>query len=114
MEIKEITFDEFRRFGTNVFARHGVKVVKIRGKHGKYVNIYYHDRKDDLYTRDGDILIDKLGKRFRECRLCGSLECVRFIVPFDGSIQAGSYCLRCRKKHSIMDVKDAKRYNKIL
>jgi len=114
MKIKEITFDEFRRFGLNVFDRHPERVLRIRGQHGRYVNMYYHDRKDDLYTRDGDVLIDKLGKRIRECRLCGSLERVVFVVPYDGSIDAGSYCYRCRRKHSIMDVKDAKRYNKIL
>lgn len=97
-----------------VFERHHATVLRIRGRHMKYVNMYYHDYKDDLYQRDGDVLIDELGKRIRECRLCGSLQRVRFIVPFDGSIVAGSYCLRCRKKHSIMDVQDAKRYNKIL
>lgn len=106
--------DEFRRYGLNSFERNNAKVLRIRGRYHRYVNMYVHDRRDDLYERDGDVLIDKLGKRIRECRLCGSLERVVFVVPFDGSIEAGSYCYRCRRKHSIMDVKDAKRYNKIL
>jgi len=115
MEIKEVSFDEFRRFGLNTFARNKAKALRIRGRHMRYANLYYHDSKDDLFVgRDGDVLIDKLGKRIRECRLCGSLERVRFTVPYDGSIEAGSYCYRCRVKHSILDVKDAKRYNKIL
>jgi len=77
--------------------------------------MYYHDSKDDLFVaREGDILIDKLGRRVRECRLCGSLNHVKFVVPYDGSVDPGGYCYRCRRKHGIMDVKDAKRYGKIL
>lgn len=115
MEIKEVSFDEFRRFGLNTFGRNNAKVLRIRGKGMRYVNMYYHDEKDDLYIKkEGDILIDKLGKRVRECRLCGSLRYVKFIVPYDGSAEPGGYCYRCRKKLGLMDVKDAKRYGKIL
>ena len=114
MEIKEVPFEDFRKWGMNVFERHNSKVIRIRGKGMRYANMYYHDEKDDLFKRDGDILIDKEGHRIRECRVCGSLTRVKFVVPYDGSVAPGGYCYACRRKYSIMDIKDAKRYNKIL
>lgn len=112
--MERITFKEFHQKGLKIFEILKTDKIRVQGWGSRYVNVYLHDEKDELYEREGDVLIDKLGKRFRECRLCGSLCKVRYIVPYDGSIQPGGYCLNCRRRHSIMDVKDAKRYGKIL
>lgn len=88
--------------------------VTVNYKGYKYMTVSFHDRKEEYFKKDGDVLIDDLGMRFRECRICGSLYHVRYIVPYDGAMEPGAYCYRCRKKYSLMDVKDAKRYGKIL
>jgi hypothetical protein len=112
--MKEVRWSEFRAHGFGTFARHGVKELKLVDGRGKrWINMYIHDNKDDM-TREGYVLIDKAGKKFKECILCGSMYRVRYIVPYDGAATPGAYCWRCRRKRSLMDIKDAKRYGKIL
>lgn len=111
--MKEVSLTKFKDHSLQLFGKDKKLRVNVRG--GKYILMFLHDIKDDMFVeRDGDVLIDKHGKRFRECRLCGSLWNVRYIIPYDGSKEPGPYCYYCRRKHSIMDVKDAKRYGKIL
>ena len=113
--LKEVTLTEFRRKSFKIFDELGVDKIRVRSSRSSlYFNVYLHDEKDDYFDRDGDVLIDQYGKRFRECRLCGSIHNVKFVVPYDGSYTPGAYCYYCRRKHSIMDIEDAKRYDKIL
>jgi len=105
---------EFKKHGFKVFEYHNTDRLKVEGFKGQYMNVFLHNKRDEKYTKEGDVLIDKFGNRQEMCRMCGSLHNLRYVVPYDGSAPAGTYCYYCRRKHSIMDVEDAKRYNKIL
>lgn len=110
--MKETNWSRFMRLLPEYFKSE--KKMKVTYGAHKYMTVYFHDSKDDYFQRDGDVLIDDLGRRFRDCRLCGSLWGVRYIIPYDGAMEPGAYCRRCRKNHSLMDIKDAKRYGKVL
>jgi hypothetical protein len=112
--MKEIKLSEFKRHGLNVFKNHDTNKLRVLSTKGRYINMFLHNKRDEEWEKEGDVLINKAGKKFRECKLCGSIHRVRYIVPYDGSAAAGAYCYYCRRKHSLMDVKDAKRYSKIL
>ena len=67
-KLKEVTIEDLRRFGFGLFKREGVDKLKITAKRGtKYINMYMHDTRDEEYKREGSVLIDKQGKRFKEC-----------------------------------------------
>lgn len=114
-QLEEVSLTEFKRKAFKIFDELGVDKIRVRsGRSSLYLNVYLHDEKDDYFDRDGDVLIDKMGNRFQECRLCGSIHNIKYVVPYDGSKTPGAYCYNCRRKHSIMDIKDAKRYGKVL
>lgn len=86
----------------------GTEKVKVKFGDGSYFVATY-------YTP----IAERKGKRIRkgierhECYKCSNLDKVRFVVPFDANYMPGYYCLKCRKKYDILDIRDAKRYGKI-
>lgn len=103
-------FETLRELGTDK--------IRVRfGRRGAYANVYMHWAwEDDMGYKKGQDYIEGAHskKKFYFCEICGGLQLVRFVVPYDGSRPPGHYCYRCRKKNSIMDIKDATRYNKVL
>lgn len=113
--MKEVPLSEFKRRSFKIFDDLGVDRLRVRSRGSSlYLNVYIHDEKDDWWEDKGDAWVDKTGKMFKKCRLCKSIHNIKYVVPYDASFAPGAYCYRCRKKHSIMDVKDAKRFGKIL
>ncbi len=56
----------------------------------------------------------KPGRITGNCSFCGFVYRVRYIIPYDLRMPPGLYCRKCREKYSLIDIKDAQRYNKIL
>jgi len=112
--MKKIGIDDFKKRGYKIFEIMGTDQLRIVGREGRYINMFYHNTRDEEWKKEGEYLITKEGKKFLECSRCGSIHRVRYTIPYDGSCAPGAYCYYCRKKYSIMDIKDAKRYGKVL
>lgn len=111
--------DFARKNPIKVLKERGVDRIRVKyGVKGAYFNVYYHPYwEDDMAYEKHDwfVLDKKTGKKRIYCELCKTSSWrTRFIVPYDGSYPPGYYCYKCRRKYSIMDIKDAKRYNKVL
>lgn len=95
----------------------GEKKIRVKFRNGSYLNIYYHSKwSGDLGYNEKDGFIEGVytKKRLPLCAICGGPWNMRYIIPYDGIRAPDHYCGYCRKKHSIMDIKDAKRHGKIL
>jgi hypothetical protein len=115
--MKEIRFRDFSKRPIRYFKLYGDKLRVLFGVRGGYFNVYYHAAwdKDMAYEKgDGFITNVKTKKKIMLCSRCESHRKVRYVIPYDGCMAPNHYCYRCRKKYSIMDIEDAKRFNKIL
>lgn len=90
------------------------KESKVLRGDGSYFLVKYFSP----YIEDSAQKIEKghKGKEMREhrCNLCRSVKRVVWVVPFDGSYSPGWYCYKCRKSRDILDIKRAKKVNKIV
>lgn len=86
----------------------GEKKIRVRFKNGGYFTAQYYSPivEEEARRPRGKKLI-------HECYICGKLEKVVFVIPFDGSFPPGCYCVKCKHKYDIMDVAVAKHYHKI-
>ena len=108
MFMKEVTLTEFKKHGMRTFRKYNTDRLRVTVYGGHFINMYLKEREIVKGEKAKEV------KGIKECVLCGSLSRVRYIVCFDSAMAPGSYCYKCRTKHSLMDVKDAKRHNKIL
>lgn len=116
--LTEIRWGKFKKDPIGSFRNSGVDKLKvIYGKSGAYFNAYMHwVWHDDMgYSKKDDYIVGKYSKKkYYFCEICKGLKVVKFVVPYDGSRPPGRYCYNCRKKYSIMDIENAKRFNKVL
>ena len=107
---------DFKKDVPGNFKKHGNKIKVFYNNTGHYFNAYFHKPWGDMgYKEKEDYVESKhYKKKFYKCDLCERVYYTRYVVPYDGSYPPGWYCYWCRKKKSIMDVKDAKHYGKIL
>ena len=95
----------------------GVKEVKVERGDGSYFRVRHYSP----YMEDGGHKIqgprkypNAKVKKDHRCNICGKTERVLWVVPFDASYSPGWYCYKCRRARDIMDIKRAKKYNKIV
>lgn len=114
----EVTWDLFRRSPMKYLTQS--KDVRIRRRDQSYFIVRYFSPyvEDGIKRKDRKIVrkVDggKVKKVNHRCGICGKSERVLWVVPYDGSMSPGWYCWICRRERSILDVKKAKRYGKIV
>jgi len=111
----KILWKDFR--GNPMKYLEGVKQVKVYRGDGSYFLVKHFSP----YLEDGGYKIEGRKKyanakvkRDHRCNICGGIERVVWVVPFDASYSPGWYCYKCRRRRDIMDIKRAKKYNKII
>jgi hypothetical protein len=89
----------------------GREALKVKRRGGSYFLVRYHS----VVAEDLANKVEEEGTKLRHrCSLCGSIYRVLWVLPYDLSYSPGWYCGKCRRERSIMDVKKAKKYGKIL
>jgi hypothetical protein len=109
--MKQVKWEEFR-LSPMRYASEKFKVVKGDGGYFlvEYHSPYVEDDAKEVKKERGE---NKGKDKLHRCGLCGSTWRVVWVVPFDAVVVPGWYCYKCRKSRSILDVKKAKKYNKI-
>jgi len=91
----------------------GQEEIEVRRGDGSYfivkhVSPFIEDRVDKKVS------LKDLSKVRHRCHICGKSERVMWVVPYDASYSPGWYCYKCRRSRSILDIKRAKKFNKIV
>ena len=92
----------------------GSKEIRVNRGDGSYMVIRYYSP----FIEDEAVKIEAKDSRGttgeHRCNMCGSNERVVWVVPFDAKYAPGWYCYKCRKSKDILDVKRAKKFNKVV
>jgi len=91
--------------------------IRVDRGDGSYFKVKYFSP----YVEDKAVKIEHSGDkqgghspREHRCHICGSIRRVVWVVPFDAKYSPGWYCYKCRKSRDILDVKRAKKYEKVV
>lgn len=95
----------------------GQQEIKVNRAGGCYFLV----RHFSPYIEDGGVKVVANMKKKRSegkvphrCTLCGAGMRVKFVIPFNAVMAPGWYCYNCRRKHELLDIKIAKKHNKLI
>lgn len=113
--MQRVTWTKFIREPREYLGKVGEE-FEVTRKDGSYLRVKYFSP----YTEDSAVRtkqkedVSHNNRGVHRCHICGSSYRVVWVVPFDAKYAPGWYCYKCRRKRDILDVKVAKKYNKVV
>lgn len=80
------------------------KEFRVIRKDGYSLEVKVKDDRQKVKSKPGTCYI---------CARKGKRLSVKYTIPFNGKFMPGWYCRKCRFKYDILDLMDAKRYQKL-